>query len=1402
MKKIRKRILALLCVMALLLGVIVQGGLTSVANAAEEDKDYAREWKILDVNAGDSALTVVDTTTNTKKAAITNAGVNLPDDLSEGNLALHVKMNIEADADSLAIMNDASKTETYIELCNEQADAKERNWKLSDYGLQNGENDLLLSFAESGLSYGTDGKQAFAWDETINYFRFYTTAVFAENASCKVTISEINIVYTSVGLEFGEDGDDTYLQLENALCETPSTIEASIKMEPVENSSTGWTLAKSNEEVRTLNNTRFTVEDTYNINVPSEYLTTSTNLSESKLAVAFRFYSSAATFLGDGQLELNSSGKQNDASEIRYLFKEMAAVEQGWNYIVLPLSLFTKNETGGTVDMANLNYIKLYTDSLNGEFAISDIKLIVLEQSEKSIGIIGNAYKYESYKWFDSAHSFSYTTAQMGTTQGGTGEPEAGKNYAITTLDNQKIQVERKFDLIIPSQYQIANLTELKNSRLAVAFWLYSSVDTSLGADGQFELTSEGKANDTNEIRYTLRNMSDVKQGWNYIVLPLSLFEYNDNASIDLSGLNYLKFHTNLLTGTFAITDIEMIVVDSDTDTEWTIGNAYILNSFRWKGTTYAFNDTFGKMGITEGAEGEPEAGTIYSETTITSTGSQLKLFRYYDALNLGSYVTTDLKNSNLALEFWLYSSTGAEPFARADNQIELQNQTGGNDSNEARWKFNWDSLKTGWNHVVLPFKEATIVGNFDISQAGKLRIYTTGTTKDSVLRFSDFKFIVQDTSNSGNQNQPVSPTIVTSTYSADNHYMIFSNTDKGDEKQTALFVTNEGYLAYVEGNIQYTLENVSVSTGDWIDIAVVRSDDSITFYVDGIAIKSENGLGSNTRGVPSERYAIGADGTGNQVFKGTIADVRLWNDVRTADEINDNRVDKTVKSLTSNGLDTFDTSLIGSWFLVGDIQYVLETMPDNSLKHNHAVFCGSRANDWLDYDKTQYDFLYDENGEEDYWSMIFIPDIQNLVTGKYTGVWYQMTEWIADNIETENVKHVVGAGDSTWSNTDREYIYALNGFNAFTSSVSWSNMIGNHDYAWNNNYRDSARYNANFGLDYIVSTCASSTYKGSYEDPNGVSGVENSYYTFSVNGVKWMVLQLEYYPRQSVLTWANSILEDEKYVDCNVILTTHAYLDGNGDYVGDYMNYTANDDSVGGSLGASTETIWDTVVKSHTNVQLVLCGHSTNRKGMVATKTVTNDAGEPVEALMMNVQDLDMTDSNGADTAYYSGQALGVVNILRFSADGTQVAVQQYAPGYEKSFDKSSNAITMSLNVVQCMHKNEAIYNVDTPTENHTGYTGDTYCMECGVLVKAGTVIPATGIMETEEEIEDSGKTDVIVETEETNDNEKTDVINDEGVQTGDVTNVATWIMILTVSGIMVLSVLFSKKKRDSGGF
>ena len=111
MKGLKKRVLAALCVITMLAGVIWQGGLQQVANAAEESNtDFAREWEI--IGADDGALTVVDTTAGSvvKAGSKSNCNINLPDDISEGNLALYVKLNVNADATSLALLNTNKNT--------------------------------------------------------------------------------------------------------------------------------------------------------------------------------------------------------------------------------------------------------------------------------------------------------------------------------------------------------------------------------------------------------------------------------------------------------------------------------------------------------------------------------------------------------------------------------------------------------------------------------------------------------------------------------------------------------------------------------------------------------------------------------------------------------------------------------------------------------------------------------------------------------------------------------------------------------------------------------------------------------------------------------------------------------------------------------------------------------------------------------------------------------------------------------------------------------------------------------------------------------------------------------------------------------------------------------------------
>ena len=56
-----------------------------------------------------------------------------------------------------------------------------------------------------------------------------------------------------------------------------------------------------------------------------------------------------------------------------------------------------------------------------------------------------------------------------------------------------------------------------------------------------------------------------------------------------------------------------------------------------------------------------------------------------------------------------------------------------------------------------------------------------------------------------------------------------------------------------------------------------------------------------------------------------------------------------------------------------------------------------------------------------------------------------------------------------------------------------------------------------------------------------GPSKMENVWYTFRTGGVKWLVLSLEFGPRDSVLAWAGAVID--AHPRHKVIINTHAYL-------------------------------------------------------------------------------------------------------------------------------------------------------------------------------------------------------------------------------------------------------------------
>ena len=92
------------------------------------------------------------------------------------------------------------------------------------------------------------------------------------------------------------------------------------------------------------------------------------------------------------------------------------------------------------------------------------------------------------------------------------------------------------------------------------------------------------------------------------------------------------------------------------------------------------------------------------------------------------------------------------------------------------------------------------------------------------------------------------------------------------------------------------------ITDGNWHHVAAVMDSGTMRLYVDGDEVGTLAGQSPN---VTNNNFFIGVSNASNNYFTGQIAEVRFWNDVRTATEIDDN-MDKTLVGNESN--------LVGYW--------------------------------------------------------------------------------------------------------------------------------------------------------------------------------------------------------------------------------------------------------------------------------------------------------------------------------------------------------------------------------------------------------------------------------------------------------------------------------------------------------
>ena len=211
-------------------------------------------------------------------------------------------------------------------------------------------------------------------------------------------------------------------------------------------------------------------------------------------------------------------------------------------------------------------------------------------------------------------------------------------------------------------------------------------------------------------------------------------------------------------------------------------------------------------------------------------------------------------------------------------------------------------------------------------------------------------------------------------------------------------------------------------------------------------------------------------------------------------------------------------------------------------------------------------------------------------------------SQWLVDNKDRFDLRFVLHTGDMVNWEDDKEqsqYKVASNGFEPLDGVIPYAIAPGNHDTYAVGPSGGSARDTAHTRT-YVRITTVFNTFFPMSRFPGAITyepdRIDNAYQTFRAGGVKWLVLTLELWPRKGVIDWAEEVIAS--HPDYNVIIGTHAYLNGNG---------TIAQNSDYGER--SPQYLYDNLVKKYANIKMVFCGHT----GHIADRTDTGDHGNKI---------------------------------------------------------------------------------------------------------------------------------------------------------------------------------------------
>jgi calcineurin-like phosphoesterase family protein len=281
-------------------------------------------------------------------------------------------------------------------------------------------------------------------------------------------------------------------------------------------------------------------------------------------------------------------------------------------------------------------------------------------------------------------------------------------------------------------------------------------------------------------------------------------------------------------------------------------------------------------------------------------------------------------------------------------------------------------------------------------------------------------------------------------------------------------------------------------------------------------------------------------------------------------------------------------------------------------------------------------------------WRFAILPDTQ-IYSRKYPDLFEAQCRWLAENAESQRILFALHEGDIVNDNLPEQWEVAERALRMMDGRLPYVLALGNHDYGPGGSASDRTTLVHNY---FTAAELESRPGFGGVFEPGRI---DNSFHVFETPTGPWLVLALEFGPRDEVVAWADSVLAS--HASMPAILVTHAYL-----YYDDtrYDRPTRPDQMWSPyDYGVSTqpggvndgEELYQGLVRRHDSIQLVFNGHVLDDG--TARLTSPQDGGSFVHQILANYQNR----SRGGD---------GYLRLVEVDTNLARIRVRTYSPVFD----------------------------------------------------------------------------------------------------------------------------------------